>query len=29
MSKKDFSVHMDCPCYDARSEYLCLKIFND
>ena len=23
------NVHKDCPCFDARSEYLCLKLFND
>ena len=23
------NVHKDCPCFDARSEYQCLKLFNE
>ena len=23
------NVHKDCPCFDAHSEYQCLKLFND
>ena len=23
------NVHKDCPCFDAPSEYQCLKLFND